>query len=632
MKNALHHIKETTLNFLRSRFKRIQGINDANSEMLQLSGINDFFLTEQDFQLFLELLEPRPRVAETTSRREYGDFQTPSNLSKTVCDVLLSYGISPEVLIEPTFGKGSFILSALKTFPTLRQVYGLEIYESYCWHTKFSILEFFIDNPNFNRPSIYLYLEDVFKFDFRKLVETTNKWESLPDRWQAGIPMGQEILVLGNPPWVTNSELSALNSTNIPTKSNFKSHNGLDAITGKGNFDIGEYIILMMLNAFSDRNGCLAMLAKNSVIKNVLQDLPNTTYPISNIVALKFDAKLHFNASVDASLFRCSFGSRSTKGGSASGGKAGQDRLTCKVALLVSPQSVESEFGWVNNKFVSNIAAYQETQSFDGSSPFVWRQGVKHDCSKILELDLVKGKYKNGFDDFVDIEDDLVFPLVKSSDVQNSPLSTPRKFVIITQKKVGEDTTYIAKRLPLLNRYLSTNIKFLSERKSSIYSGKSEYAIFGIGEYSFKPYKVAISGLYKKPCFSLVQPYNGKPTMLDDTCYFLGFDDQTQAAFGLLILNSEPVQKLLRSLTFLDAKRPYTKDILMRIDILKIAEHLGFDSVRRGKLGDKLPESILQSLTREKWVEFLASCESASQAIPQYSLFEQPSTLSTDIV
>ncbi|MDI6804374.1 MAG: SAM-dependent methyltransferase [Bacteroidota bacterium] len=552
-------------------------------------------------------------------RREYGDFQTPHNLSKTVCDSLLSSGISPEVLIEPTFGKGSFILSALKTFPTLRQVYGLEIYEPYCWYTKFSILELFIDNPNFNHPSIYLYHEDVFKSDFRKLVETNNKWESLPDtcptacrrRWQAGIPLGQEILVLGNPPWVTNSELSTLNSTNIPTKGNFKSHNGLDAITGKGNFDIGEYIILMMLNAFSDRSGCLAMLAKNSVIKNVLQDLPNTTYPISNIVALKFDAKLHFNASVDASLFRCNFGSR----------KAGQDRLTCKVASLVSPQSVESEFGWVGNKFVSNIAAYQETQSYDGSSPFVWRQGVKHDCSKILELDLVEGKYRNGFNDFVDIEDDLVFPLVKSSDVQNSPLSIPRKFVIITQKKVGDDTTYIAERFPRLNRYLSTNLKFLSERKSSIYSGKSEYAIFGIGEYSFKPYKVAISGLYKKPDFSLVQPYTGKPTMLDDTCYFLGFDDQTQAAFGLIILNSEPVQKLLRSLTFLEAKRPYTKDILMRIDILKVAEHLGFDSVRRGKLGDKLPESILQLLTREKWVEFLASCESVSQSKPQYSLF-----------
>jgi hypothetical protein len=563
--------------------------------MLHLSGINDFFPTKSDFLLFLDLLSPRPEVAETVARREYGDFQTPHNLSKTVCRILER--LSPKILVEPTFGKGSFILSAIETFPTLEQIYGVEIHEPYSWHTKFSILEFFIERPTLTRPSIYLYCDDVFRFNFRRLAEAFDR---------------HDILVLGNPPWVTNSELSALKSTNLPMKSNFKSHNGLDAITGKGNFDIGEYIILTMLDAFAGHIGSLAMLAKNSVIKNVLLDLPKTNYAISNLTALKFDAKLYFNASVDASLFRCDFGQK-------------QDELACKVSTIESPQSIESTFGWVDNKFVSDIGAYHDSQSFDGFSPFVWRQGVKHDCSRILELDFVDGVYKNGFNDDVDIEDDLVFPLVKSSDVQNSPLSTPRKFVIITQKKVGEDTTYIAERFPRLNKYLSDNLRFLSARKSSIYSGKSEYAIFGIGEYSFKHYKVAISGLYKKPCFSLVQPYNGKPTMLDDTCYFLGFDDQLQSVFAFLILNSEPAQKLLRSLTFLDSKRPYTKDVLMRIDLFKIAKHLGFDNVSR--LDAELPESILQLLTLEKWDEFSASCERASQVKRQYSIFDQPTTL-----
>jgi hypothetical protein len=568
--------------------------------MLHLSGVSSFFPTEPDLLLFLDLLSPRPQAAETIARREYGDFQTPYNLSKIVCGILGQ--LHPKILIEPTFGKGSFILSAMETFPMLEQIHGVEIHEPYCWHTKFSILEFFIERPTLIRPSIHLYREDVFKFDFRSLVEAIGQ---------------QNILVLGNPPWVTNSELSALESSNLPTKSNFKSHSGLDAITGKGNFDIGEYIILMMLDAFARRIGSLAMLTKNSVIKNVLQDLPKTNYPISNLAALKVDAKLYFNASVDASLFRCDFGSR----------KEGQDELVCRVSKIESPQSIKCQFGWVDNKFVSDIDAYQDSQSFDGTSPFVWRQGVKHDCSRILELDFVDGVYKNGLNDEIDIEDELVFPLVKSSDVQNSPLSTPRKFVIITQKKVGEDTTYIAERFPRLNRYLSDNLRFLSERKSSIYNGKSEYAIFGIGDYSFKPYKVGISGLYKKPFFSLVQPHNDKPTMLDDTCYFLGFDDQAHSVFALLILNSDPAQKLLRSLTFLDSKRPYTKDILMRIDLLKLAKHLGFDNVCR--LAAQLPESTLQLLTREKWDEFLASCEGASQVKPQFSLFEQPTTLPT---
>ena len=588
MKNAIHHLNNSTLDLLRSRFKNVHALTDANKEMLNLSCVDNFFLTESDLRLFLEYIEPRPELADTKPRREYGDFQTPLDLCQTVCSTIKN--CDPSILVEPTFGKGSFILTAIETFPTLKHVYGVEIHESYCWHTKFAILELFLDKPNLNHPLISLYCDDVFKFDFQKLNESFGP---------------STLLVLGNPPWVTNSELSVLKSNNLPTKSNFKSHNGLDAITGKGNFDIGEYIILMMLDAFSERTGSLAMLAKNTVIKNVVQDLPNTNHSISNLLALKFDTKQYFNAAVDASLFKCSFGQKDLS-------------LSCKVAPLDYPASTESVFGWVEDKFVSDIDMYKNSKIFDSTSPFVWRQGVKHDCSKILELDFVNGLYKNGFADELDIEDDLIYPLVKSSDIQNSPLSIPRKFVIVTQKKVGEDITYIANKYPRLNQYLSSHLKFFSDRKSSIYNGKSEYAIFGIGEYSFKPFKVAISGLYKKSFFSLVKPYNGKPTMLDDTCYFLGFDDYSHSIFASLILNSEPAQNLLRSLSFIDSKRPYTKDILMRVDLLRVANYLGFNNIYERATG--LSDDILQLVTQENWEAFLSSCNGKLQNAPQFSL------------
>jgi hypothetical protein len=602
MRQALRNIEPGTLEFLRSRFHRMKEFARANDEMRQLSGIQSFFTRQEDFLLFLDFLKPQWEVAEPTERREYGDFQTPLNLTETVCQYLHSQKVLPTVLIEPTFGRGAFILSALRFFPGIQQVYGVEIYEPYCWQTKFSLLELFIKNPLLHRPSIYLYCDDVFKFDFIRLSENLNK---------------ETVLVIGNPPWITNSELSSLNSTNIPVKSNFKSHSGLDAITGKGNFDIGEYIILSMLNAFASNNGVLAMLAKNAVIKNVLQDLPKSNYSISNLTALKFDAKLHFNASVEASLFRCELAQR-------------QEPFTCKVAALETPQTIESEFGWVDKKFVFDVNLYQKVRSFDNLCPFVWRQGVKHDCSKILELELFDGKYKNGFNNFIDIEDDLVFPLIKSSDIQNGLLLTPRKHVIITQKKVGEDTSYVAEKFPRLNKYLSDNLQFLSERKSIIYRGKSPYAIFGIGDYSFKPFKVAISGLYKKPIFSLIQPVNGKPVMLDDTCYFLGFDDQTHAAFALLLLNSDPTQKLLRSLAFADAKRPYTKDVLMRIDLFKVGTNLGLENVSR--LAKRLPETISQFMTKDKWNEFLTSGEKIVKVKRQPSLFDRPSVSDTNII
>jgi hypothetical protein len=52
--------------------------------------------------------------------------------------------------------------------------------------------------------------------------------------------VSENILVIGNPPWVTNATLGTLGSTNVPTKTNFQGYSGFDAKTGKSNFDIAE--------------------------------------------------------------------------------------------------------------------------------------------------------------------------------------------------------------------------------------------------------------------------------------------------------------------------------------------------------------------------------------------------------
>lgn len=593
MKKALQNVNLSTLDFLKSHLRKIDRFKQADDTINRLTGIRNFFGNEHDFSVFLDLLKPSRIISEAGERREYGDFQTPAILSDLVCSLLIEEHFSPEILIEPTFGKGSFIISSLKAFPQLKEVYGIEIYEPYCWHTKFAILEMFIENPDLNKPAISLFCEDIFKFHFDEIVK-------FPDK--------NSVLVIGNPPWVTNAELSSLNSGNLPAKSNFKSYNGLEAITGKGNFDIGEYIILMMLNSFAKHRGYMTMLAKNSVIKNVIHDLPKTSYSISDIASLRFDAKMHFNASVAASLFKCRLGK-------------GSQNFTCKISSLDTPNSVKKEFGWVGNKFVSDFSLYKNNNIFDGICPFTWRQGVKHDCSKILELQKTDGEYINGFREQLEIEDDLIFGLVKSSDLQVPLIVKPRKYIIVTQKKIGEETSYLAETFPKLYKYLTENVHFFIERKSSIYKGKPQFSVFGIGDYSFKPYKVAISGLYKKPSFSFMLPFNNKTLMLDDTCYFLSFDDIAESLVVFAVLNSTFTMDLLRAITFIDAKRPYTKDILMRIDLLKIASHLGFK--KTCEILTILPDNISQNLTKKKWNDFLEKYSEKQEEQHQYALFEQ---------
>jgi hypothetical protein len=505
----------------------------ANVILNDKAGIVDFFEKENDFIEFQQTLKINQNIVEE-SRVEYGDFQTNKKLTESVCNYLNSKNISPKIVIEPTCGKGNFILSAIKTFGSLQQIFGIEIQERYLWSLKFELLEYFLKNPTANKPQINLYHCSVFDFDFKAIKNQINS---------------QELLVIGNPPWVTNSTLSTLNSKNLPKKSNFKNAKGIDAITGKGNFDIGEFISLKMLDLFSKENGYFAFLIKNSVVKNIVFEQKKNKYPISEIEKHTINAKKEFDAAVDASLFICKFNST--------------PEFTAKEFDFYTSKSRVS-LGWVNNKFASDIEKYKKYQHLDGICPFEWRQGIKHDCAKIMELERIDGGFRNALGEEFELEEDLIYGILKSSDLKEDIAYIPRKYTIITQKRIGEETSQILERLPKTRAYLHRHKEHFLNRKSSIYNGKPMFSIFGVGDYSFKPYKVAISGLYKQTKFTLIKP-NGTVILLDDTCYFIGFDALDEAQEIQNLLNQIETQEFIESFMFTDSKRAITKDLLMRI-------------------------------------------------------------------
>jgi hypothetical protein len=513
--------------------EKFTSLKMANAILSDTAGIVDFFERDDDFVLFQQTLKINKNVI-AESRVEYGDFQTNKKLAKSICNYLYNKNINPKILLEPTCGKGSFVLSAIKTFNSLQQVFGIEIQEKYLWHLKFELLEYFLNNPTANKPQINLYHCSVFDFDFKQIKNQINK---------------QELLVLGNPPWVTNSTLSTLNSTNLPKKSNFKNAKGIDAITGKGNFDIGEFISLKILDLLANENGNFAFLIKNSVVKNIVFEQKKKKYPISKIEKHTINAKKEFDAAVDASLFVCKFNST--------------PEFTAKEFDFYTSKP-RVTFGWVNNKFASDIVKYKKYQHLDGICPFEWRQGIKHDCAKVMELERINGGFRNGLGEEFELEEDLVYGILKSSDLKEDSIDTTRKYTIVTQKRIGQETMPILAKLPKTKAYLERHKDYFLQRKSSIYNGKPMYSIFGVGDYSFKPYKVAISGLYKQTKFTLIKP-NGTVLLLDDTCYFIGFDTLEEAQDIQSLLNQSETQEFIESFMFTDSKRAITKDLLMRI-------------------------------------------------------------------
>ena len=130
--------------------------------------------------------------------KERGDFQTPRELANRVCTLLLKKGVRPTSILEPTCGEGNFLLSALKHFPSASEAVGVDINPEYVSELRKEIARREDSQP------IRITQGDFFEIDWGEVLD--------------GLP--EPILVIGNPPWVTNAELTKLGSDNLPQKTN----------------------------------------------------------------------------------------------------------------------------------------------------------------------------------------------------------------------------------------------------------------------------------------------------------------------------------------------------------------------------------------------------------------------------
>lgn len=469
---------------------------------------------------------------------EYGDYQTPTYFAREICNYLkFEKKLTPNIIIEPTCGIGNF-LDESRIF-NAEKYYGIEINSDYC-----TVCKKRVDNAT-------IINRDFFNFNIKTLDYTDMS----------------NVLILGNPPWVNNSKLSVLNSNNLPKKTNLKNLKGIDAITGSSNFDIGEYIILKIIEEFKDIEATIAVICKTSVARSVFQELHKNKICVEYFELLEFNSNKVFGVDVNSCVMIFKFS------------KLKKITDVCNVYDISDTNTPKCQFGFFNGRFYSNLS--KTIYDFDGRCCFEWRQGIKHDCSKIMELSKENGKLINGEGDTVDLDDKLLFPLIKSSMFKKPILCEFSKYVIVTQKKVRQDTSYIKEYSPKTWQYLNKHIERFRKRKSSIYKNAPDFSMFGIGDYSYSKYKVGVSGFYKQPIFSVLYSKDEKPVMVDDTSYFLSFDNYDNAYVAMLILNCESVQSFLSSIAFLDAKRPYTKKVLERISFEKIFKSVDIIELKR---------------------------------------------------
>ncbi|WP_309306038.1 hypothetical protein [Schaalia dentiphila] len=457
---------------------------------------------------------------------EFGDFQTPLALADQCLKVL---GLPADARVfEPTCGVGAFLEAATKIAPSSERI-GVEINDEYAAEAA---------------KWAEVTVADVFRLTLPHVAQ-----------WSTDRP----LFVVGNPPWVTAAELRRMDSNNLPPRENFKKVNGLDALLGSSNFDVCEYIILKVLREFSREPFVMGMLCKTQVARNVIEFAASVGLPISHAALYRIDAMKWFNAGVDACWFTVEVNPFTNP-----------DYTVVVYEDIFEPNSKPTRrFGVVDSLLVSDVDKYCSVQEADGKSPYVWRSGLKHDASSVFELiAMPEPTTKTG--QKLDVEPQYLFPFLKSTDVFRGRHRVLTKWVVLPQLEFGADTNHLRVIAPRLWDYLESNAAILDGRKSSIYRNRPRFSVFGLGEYTFAPYKVAVSGLHKHPVFRLIAPLNEQPVVLDDTCYLLPFDDATEAALVTTVLNSPECIALIESLVFWDSKRPITKKLLSRLDLNRL--------------------------------------------------------------
>ncbi len=474
----------------------------------------------------------------TNAKIEFGDFQTPLALAREVCSLLVQQGVEANAILEPTCGVGAFLVAAAEAFTTARLL-GWDINHDYVKQANSALAQAGASNR-----------------------ASTGQRDFFAHNWDAELAdIPGSILVLGNLPWVTNATISGVNGSNLPAKENFQGFRGIEARTGKSNFDISEWMLICLVKALRGRSATIAMLCKTATARKLLRFAWQNDGRITGASLYRIDAKKHFNASVDACLLLARTGEAGLAEADVFDGLAAKRRATT--------------LGLAGQDLVSDIHTYRHRKHLEGLCPYQWRSGVKHDCASVMELRQNDGKtLQNKLGEEVNVELTYLFPLLKCSDLANGRIE-PERFILVTQRRVGEDTSGISKKAPRTWLYLDSHRKLFEARKSSIYSSRVPFALFGIGDYSFAPWKVAVSGLHRAPRFELVGPVGEKPVLFDDTCYFVPFENKREASVVAAILNSQPCREFLASLTFTDSKRPITVELLQRLNIRAIAEEAG---------------------------------------------------------
>lgn len=165
------------------------------------------------------------------------------------------------------------------------------------------------------------------------------------------------------------------------------------------------------------------------------------------------------------------------------------------------------------------------------------------------------------------IKPDLVYPLLRGRDVKRWQ-AEPSVYIILanrTDKLSGIPEADMKRRFPQTFAYFKKFEEQLRKR-----SGFRQYfkptdpfwSMYDVGSYTLAKWKVVWPGQVAPSLrASVVNAYQNKPIICDQTSYFVGFDEKAHAHFFCAILNSSPIRRYYKAVAYKHTSMHFINDL-----------------------------------------------------------------------
>ena len=363
--------------------------------------------------------------------------------------------------------------------------------------------------------------------------------------------------LVGNPPWIPWERLpSTIKDAwrrEYVTDLGLKPHDGVEARLGHSNDDVSVPYAFTCIHRYLREGGEAAFVLKRGLVRGpagtVLRRLRVGDRRLRLRRVHDFAALDPFpDAGAGAALYAFTADGepempvpttvwRANDGGTVSFASA--------AALRDSAATVETELvplddeDWTTAWVRADLA--REAQ---GACAHEIRHGLKDDAAAVFGLDR---------DDLAAVETARVFPYLRSRHVRKFGL-TGHDLRLVPADRAGEDNeAELRERYPGTYDYLATHRETLLDRSSAWLDRGPFYTQFGLGPYTWAPYKVVWCRLGFKPDFAVASTRSdadlGEKTVVPGDHYmFVATDDRREAHFLCALLNSAPYQRTLRTL------------------------------------------------------------------------------------